>query len=90
MKLERTATFRLDLWDNERPSDVFSQLRALALPFGEGDFLWIPQTLGDQIWIWIEFSTPEVKEAFCEALPEGLMGVLVSDFTQEIVDEYSL
>ncbi len=30
---------------------------------------WIPQTVGDQIWIFIEFDNEEKKQLFLNALP---------------------
>ncbi len=69
MKLELTVGFRVSLFDVSNPNDVLKLIK----PEKCIDSIWIPQTMGDQVWIWFEFETPEEKQKYID----GLMKITV-------------
>ena len=66
MKLENTVCFRCNLytcpdshkfWDAVEPQNSINSI-------------WIPQTIGDQIWMWFEFATIEEKETYLKSIQD--------------------
>lgn len=93
MKLENTATLRLHLWSLQ---DIGSSVQDCALEIQPDNFTdraWIPQTLGDQVWLWYEFATPDIRDAFLASLPEkykAIDGFIATNFTQADLDRWTV
>ncbi len=92
MKIESTATLRFNLYElgdiKMSPQDVLKEIR----PTNHINYAWIPQTLGDQIWVWYEFNTSEEKEEFLENLPikyKDIEGFIATCFTQKDLDYWT-
>jgi hypothetical protein len=78
----RTVCFRVTLpYGNEHPTphQVADRLREKHWKRCQ----WIPQTMGDQVWLWYEFASVAEKEFFMAALEEDLLSLVTYDFTQE-------
>lgn len=73
MKKELTVGFRVSLYEVMNPRELWSKLK----PEKCKDSVWVPQTLGDQIWMWFEFENLEEKNEYLDSLKEI-----------EIVNEY--
>jgi len=80
MILENTVTFRIDVF--ERPvQEEFELIK----PKKYKEYQFVPQTLGDQVWLWFEFDTKEEKEIYVATLPEKFKKFL-SVFKQSDLD----
>lgn len=57
----RSVMFRYDVFDQNtpHPRDWFRVMAPTAI-----DRFWVPQTLGDQIWIFYEFANADEMERF--------------------------
>jgi hypothetical protein len=64
MKKELMVGFRLDMYEVSNPQLLAKKLR----PENCKRSIWIPQTMGDQIWLWFEFETQEEKEKYISQL----------------------
>lgn len=92
MKLANTAMLRLHVWELQ---DIGSSVQECALEIQPDNFIgraWIPQTLGDQVWLWFEFATPELRDAFLASLPvkyTAIDGFIATNFTQADLDHWT-
>jgi len=92
MKYECTATLRFHLWElddiNMTPRKVHKEIH----PDNCIKYVWIPQTMGDQVWVWYEFETIKEKEVFLKNLPakyRNIEGLIATNFTQEDLDYWT-
>lgn len=84
MQLERTACFRCELpWETSDPSpqEFIAHCRE-HLKFWKR-YQWIPQTLGDQVWIWFEFETVGLRDQFVAQIPGRFKHFYTESFKQE-------
>jgi len=83
MEHETISALRVDLYDcDDKPPRDY--IRPIA-PLNAINHAWIPQTIGDQIWVLWEFNTKDEREAFEAGLP-----VDVSRWIDRTVIPYSL
>ena len=92
MRIEFTAMLRLHLWELDdikmTPQKVYKEI----YPDNCIKYVWIPQTLGDQVWLWFEFRTIEEKKNFLENLPikyKNIKGFIATNFIQEDLDYWT-
>lgn len=90
LKIELCAQFRVVFAypgeDKPSPQSV------LQYCIDDGRFVryhWVPQTLGDQVWIWVEFESSTILKNFTESLPLEIAQFLESCFTQKDLDYWS-
>ena len=95
MILENTATLRLDVWGlgeiKETPPSCAIIIQPIATAAEFVRRSWIPQSLGDQVWLWFEFESPEAKDKFIEMIPDkfkNLSGFVATNFTQSDLDHW--
>lgn len=83
------VAFRIDIF-KFNPSKTLELLR----PDNLKNSKFIPQTLGDQVWIWFEFHTTEEKELYIDWVKENhreLSDCFMHDeefMTQEEIDHW--
>jgi hypothetical protein len=80
MILKNTVTFRIDVC--ERPTEEEFK-KIWPLKFKKYQF--VPQTVGDQIWMWFEFESKEARDTYVALLPEKFKG-FISEFKQSDLD----
>lgn len=64
MKKELMVGFRISLYEVTNPKELALKLN----PDNRKSFSWIPQTLSDQIWLWIEFYNEDDKQQYIDNL----------------------
>ena len=64
MKKENIVGFRISMWDVGNPQELWGKLK----PRNCIDSAWIPQTIGDQIWMWFEFKNKSDKDEYIKNL----------------------
>lgn len=57
---ENTVAFRIHTYDVKHPQEVWEQIKPIKCK----DDRWIPQTVGDQVWMWFEFENIEEKKEY--------------------------
>jgi hypothetical protein len=72
MKIDKTVMLRIWLQDvamgkMKHPREWFENLAPTSIRSE-----WVPQTMGDQIWLFYEFDDRQGKEAFLSELPDNL------------------
>lgn len=69
LEYENISALRVKLYDlKEKPSTIL-------VPYEPKKYVnhaWIPQTMGDQIWVLWEFSTKEERQEWESTLPENI------------------
>lgn len=92
MNINNTATLRLHLWELDDIGETPQSCMKEIMPKEYVDYKWIPQTLGDQVWLWIEFSSVVEKKNFLNTLPRkysGIKGFIATNFTQKDLDYWT-
>ena len=80
--MENISALRVRLYDcEERPADILRP----HLPKEFKRRAWIPQTLGDQIWMMYEFETKEQREVWEKTLPESIAKWIDRDLIQQVL-----
>ena len=64
MKKENIVGFRISLWDVTNSHKIWEILK----PYNCINSIWIPQTIGDQIWMWFEFKNILDKNEYIKNL----------------------
>lgn len=62
-KIENIVMFRLDMFQCD-PQEISKKL----LPKNIISYAWIPQTMGDQVWFWLEFKNELDKNEYLQWL----------------------
>jgi len=69
MEHETISALRVDLYEcDTRPAETLKP----HVPVSATRHAWIPQTMGDQIWVLYEFNTKEERETWENSLPEQI------------------
>ena len=83
---EKISALRVDLWDCNDESAA-AQLKPYAPDTPDFAHLaWIPQTLGDQIWVMFEFFSEEDRIAFEKRLPKHISKWLDRDLIKHALE----
>ncbi len=86
---ETTASVRLYMpWE---PSPGVQEMEAVIRPPNALHRIWIPQTLGEQIWMFYAFATEDEKQSFIKDLPADWLAnkwISNADFKQDVIDHY--
>jgi len=70
---EKITALRVELLEcEEKPSYILSRHK----PVGCTNYAWIPQTMGDQIWVLFEFVSESERIAWEATLPGQIAGWL--------------
>ena len=73
---DNISALRIDLYDfTERPAEVIKPY----WPIHVARYAWIPQTLGDQVWVMFDFNTEEKRKEWEESLPDEIKNCLDRD-----------
>ena len=64
MKKENTIGFRVSLYDCTNPQEFWEKIK----PDNCIASIWIPQTIGDQIWMWFEFINKTERDNFISTI----------------------
>ncbi len=89
---ENTAFLRLQIWNLQDIGTTPQEIAKEIHPANYLNRLWIPQTLGDQIWLWYEFESREEKDNFLAGLPQkykDLKGFVAFDFNERDLDHWT-
>jgi hypothetical protein len=62
MKKENLVAFRVSLYDCADPQKFYKDIE----PSNAISKKWIPQTMGEQIWMWFEFENAEDKHKYID------------------------
>ena len=90
MKLENTATFRICAGWNEPDTYTWHDFFKAMNPNASLRYAWIPQTLGEQVWIFWEFSNPQEKQDFIDSIPRKFKNFQLSEnFDQDDLNHYT-
>ena len=82
---ETVSALRVDLYDlvdDKHPADVLNEFRPTDLV----QEAWIPQTLGDQIWIAYQFRSVEERLAWEAQLNESIKRWLAPELVDPILE----
>lgn len=85
MKIEFTATLCFNLYELDDIKTTPQKVYREICPNNYINRAWIPQTMGDQVWVWFEFNTIKEKEEFLNNLPakyKNIKGFIATNFTQ--------
>jgi hypothetical protein len=98
MNITNTITFTLDLQYCNinlklRPSILSKILTAMILPEEFTQEIWVPNSMGDCVWFWIEFTTLENKNNYIEKLnnifsSRFLNEIIATNITQETLNRF--
>lgn len=88
MKLENTITFTL-----YPQYDDMKTIPSKLTPKNYKQRVWLPQSIGDCVWLWIEFETYEEKEIHIKYLKtifteKELEDITITRISQESIDKY--
>jgi hypothetical protein len=75
MKKNNMVGYNVSLYDCPNPQEFWN----VAKPKNCIDSIWIPQTIGDQIWMWFEFANEDDKIKRYD-------GALTKSFIRKIYD----
>lgn len=95
MNINNTITFTIypqycdEILDKILPQDLAFKIQ----PKSFKQRIWLPQSMGDCIWLWYEFETEEEKKNYINLLnkifsKDFLHAILATNITQETIDFY--
>lgn len=64
MKKNNMVGYNVSLYDCPNPQEFWN----VAKPKNCIDSIWIPQTIGDQIWMWFEFDNEDEKNEYIKQI----------------------
>lgn len=77
--IENFAAMRISVYEDPAP---IKKLELGHRPADLVNFSWIPQTLGDQIWVVYEFASKDARESWEASIPETLRNLLDRNLIQ--------
>ncbi len=83
MILQNTVCFTIYVKDN--PSLFYKRISTKKYI----KKMWIPQTSGDQVWIWLEFKNENEKEVYINTLDENDKEKISKGFNQDILNYWT-
>ncbi len=88
MILENTVTFSFGLQTFEQDLRMIPyELENIIRPKEIKRRAWIPQTLGDCVWIWYEFYNPQQKEIYLKKLHILFNKKLIETISHTTIDQ---
>lgn len=84
MQLKNMVAFNVDICDHISPQEFDKRYRPTKLKRRS----WIPQTMGDCVWIWYEFESPEEARLYKKCLTEEARLRISKFIDQAILDRF--